>query len=130
METTDNANGFRQIPGTRISLAVSKSNNKKLVLNVKRDIPAGHRWATQAEACAEVLNTTQPHSCFYYGHEGWNGFTWNGVYRQVFYFSDSTQTNECFHAWANVLNNNKTAAQLSSLNGWNSNFAGLVCIAE
>jgi hypothetical protein len=127
METTDNANGFRAIPGTRLRLAVSKSNTR--LANMKEYVmPYGHRWASQEEACAEARNTTQPQSMFYCDHEGWSGYTWNGVERHVFDFSDSAQTRKCFSAGNLVLDGNNNASLYSY--DYGDDFAGLVCIAE
>jgi hypothetical protein len=121
METTDQAQGFREIAGTRIAFAVSKSTN--FADRTTYDVPLGYRWATVDEAKIELVHATNDEYA-YYNQAGWSGYTWNGKDRRSFLAKDSVEKDKTQYAGHRI----KSTPMIS---GPQPNFfAGLICIRE
>ena len=91
------------------------------------DCPAGFRWVSTEEASALFpanVDSGGPLAFTYYDQCGWTAYTWGGVYRSGFRFSDSAITGAV-----------KTAAHSDAyrpdLGDYRLNdFAGIVCVVE
>ena len=59
--------------------------------------PAGWHWGSRAEVAAIMgggEEAREPAKDYYYEEGGWDEYTWGGVYRVCFLFSDSLQVGE------------------------------------
>ena len=100
MDTTDGFQGFRKLDHfPNVALAVSKAG--KLEAGKVYEAPAGFHWGSRAEAAAIMgggKEPRQPMKTHCRGQGGWGGYTWGGVARDFFVFSDSLQVGGYLHA--------------------------------
>lgn len=120
----DQCGSFRQSSfDGRIHFAVSQDN----VWDPGRyyDCPAGFRWVSTEEASAlfpSNVDSGGPLAYTYYDQCGWNAYTWGGVHRSRFRFSDSATTGA-------VKTVAHTDAYRPDLGDYTVNdFAGIVCV--
>jgi hypothetical protein len=126
MMRDDKAQGFRQVAGTRLALAVAKGPVWDEGFNY--EVPAGYRWATTAEVCAEAKHCTEKHDA-YYNQCGWKGFTYppgEGHNRMCFVCSDTKETKRAHAACANI----KLYPMAADIAKARKYWAGLMCIKE
>ena len=73
----------------------------------------------------------EPVKYHYHGQGGWNAYTWGGVYRQCFVFSDSLQVGGTLQVGGHegLISEEWTGAELAR-DLPNKFFAGIVCVAN
>ncbi len=108
----------------RVSFAISSSAT--WIPGEVLDCPGGYHWASTSEAY--VLFPTVPpaikaEAMSYYGQCGWTGYSYNGVDRKYFRFSDSHITGAIKSA-----GDGESVGPLVNVYS-TSNFAGIVCVA-
>ena len=119
-DQSDKLGGIRQSTHDRcVFFLVSKSNqwDKTKVY----EPPDGYCWMSSDEGKAIFQGTGNKLPYVYYDQGGWSGYTWNGLERQCFIFSDSSTTNLFKHAG----NYDSTPPQEGITE---SRFAGIVCL--
>lgn len=126
MDTTDHAQGFRSVAGTRLRLAVAK---KPQLWDEKRayDVPTGYHWATTAEVLAEAASCTELHPA-YRNQAGWlerEWPRWSGHHRSWFVCADSLHSRKVQLA-NDIMKNLPMSEDVSYARS--AHFAGLICI--
>ena len=114
-----------------VALAVSKTG--KLETGKVYEAPAGWHWGSRAEVVAIMGGgeaARQPEKEYYFGQGGWDAYTWGGVERFCFVFSDSLQAGGYLFTWdgEGEITNYTAAGLVDTLP--NRNFAGIVCVAD
>ena len=109
----------------RVHFAVSQDN----IWDPGRyyDCPAGFRWVSTEEASALFPSSADsggPQSYTYFDQCGWDAYTWGGVHRSSFRFSDSAITG----AVKTVAHSDAYRPDLGDYNLMD--FAGIVCVVE
>ena len=134
MDTTDGFAGFKKLHYfPNVALAVSKTD--KLEVGKVYDAPAGWHWGGRAEVAAIMGGgkwARQPLTAYYNDQGGWEGYTWGGVYRIHFVFSDSLQLGGSLAAGRGEGLVNEWAHPLDDLSRTlpDGHFAGIVCVAD
>ena len=93
MDTSDGFGGFKKLHYfPNIALAVSKTG--KMEAGTVYEAPGGWHWGSRAEVEAIVgggMMGREPAKQYYRDQGGWRGYTWGGVWRCYFLFSDTLQ---------------------------------------
>lgn len=122
MDTSDNCGGFRQSTwDSRVRFAVAKDNIWDK--DFEYTCPAGYHWATTEEA-QWMFNGPNTGVYTYHNQCGWDGYWYNGKYRDHFRFKDSI-TNQ--YAYKHAGNYDPYTIQNSD---YTTHFAGIVCIQD
>ncbi|KAF1313272.1 hypothetical protein FI667_g17529, partial [Globisporangium splendens] len=123
----DSYQSFRQSAfDSRVFFAVSESNVWDP--NQIYDCPLGYHWMTTAEASIVFIGTVandghDNEPAVYFDQCGWDGYTWGGVTRMHFRFSDSRVSGAYKHAGYRDSYRLDTGFQTDS-------FAGIVCYRD
>ncbi len=126
MDTSDRAEGFRAVAGTRLRLAVAmkpQAWDESYVF----DVPMGYHWASTAEVVDEAKTSSEAHDA-YYDQAGWDGTEWppgSGQSRRGFVCTDSVRTGKTLRAGWPVRTH---AMDGTAFHARGEYFAGLVCI--
>ena len=133
MDTTDGFAGFKKLDYfPNVALAVSKTD--KMEVEKVYGAPAGWHWGSKAEVAAIVgggRHRQTPGKYHYYDQGGWGYYTWGGVVRRRFVFSDSLQVGGTLQVGGHegLISEEWTGAELAR-DLPNKFFAGIVCVAN
>lgn len=128
---TDSLGGLSQSStDSSIFFAVSDSNSYNV--GDTYIAPTGYHWATTAEAQSifdltptYAVHTPSFETYSYYGHGGWNGYTWENLVRYYFRFADSDSTGAIMHTGG--LEDRIFSYDYA---GETNNFAGIVLVQD
>ena len=133
MDTTDGFHGFKKLHYfPNIALAVSKTG--KMEVGKLYDAPAGWHWGSKAEVAAIMGSghaMRQPAKCYYENQGGWDAYTWGGVKRVYFVFSDTLQVGGILDVGNGEGKIRESAPELRMSIALSPKlFAGIVCVAD
>ena len=133
MDTSDGFGGFKKLHYfPNIALAVSKTG--KMEAGTVYEAPGGWHWGSRAEVEAIVgggMMGREPAKQYYRDQGGWRGYTWGGVWRCYFLFSDTLQVGGCLTPCSREghIYTDYSAPWLAQMLPTH-HFAGIVCVAD